>query len=512
MANLSLEQMSVVDMGRFKRRKTSSADDELDARLLHHIKNLDLSSVDDYRDWCAQHGFSRRLNKSWNERCRERYVASSSIAHDCLKTRRRESRNPVETMVAICHLDLTATDLVQSHLKLLARAVRKLPVPSYREPATRAALARLLQTLSSARSGFFHEAPVISQLGRQKGNTYIEALVAIASHSLHWRRRPDTWKSRSKNTRRQFESLLRHLFCDYAMPKFFDSVWFLGSTPTARVQQSWYVNLGKGGSVRDFNFPIPYTRRMAHCFMQAPHDLTVQLAIRWGQLRTFGFTDKQLRALLEIEKFQAFTKHDEFWTSVFRWLARHPTIDPCEYGPLIDYIHNQRFVPEQQIFGRDDHRPDPPQPNFSMQRRHPQSLLRQMYDWHKQLSSDNTLLEANWRRSGFPDFDLVEGQGNAKKLWTIRELLCHQALIIEGRKLNHCVASYRHSCQSGGSSIWTMEVQTYQGKKKRLTIEVQNSRGRIVQARGRANRRPQPREIAILRQWTAEAGLTLGIA
>ncbi|MEM7315449.1 MAG: PcfJ domain-containing protein, partial [Planctomycetota bacterium] len=137
--------------------------------------------------------------------------------------------------------------------------------------------------------------------------------------------------------------------------------------------------------------------------------------------------------------------------------------------------------------------------------------LRQMHTWHKQLASDNTQIEAVWRRSGFPEFDFREGQSQSIKLWTIRELLSREALIIEGRKMNHCVASYSQRCQSSGCSIWTMEVETIGGRKKMLTIEVQNSSGRIVQARGKANRRAKPQELAILRRWTAETGLTLGV-
>jgi hypothetical protein len=413
-------------------------------------------------------------------------------------------------MVAICRQELMATDVVQPHLQLLARSVQNLPIATHHKPMARRALANLIQVTFSARSGFFHEAAAISQLGRQHGNTYIEALVSVAVNYPAWRRTPGTWKVRSKNTRRQFESLLRHLFCEYSMPRFFDSVWFLGDDKRAKQQQRWYLHVGAGGSIRDCDLPIKYTRRMGHYFMLAPSDITVADAIRWGQFKTLGFTDRQIRALLQVNHVNNY-EHEPFWLTVFHWLAAHPCVNDVEYGPLIDFLHNQRFVDERQVFGRDESL-GPPQPNLTMKRRDPHTLLKQMHAWHRQLANDNTQLEAHWRRSGFPEFEHIEGQGKTMQIWTIRELLSREALVIEGRKLNHCVASYVHRCASGGGSIWTMELENIAGRKKLLTIELQNSSGRIVQARGRANRRPRQQEISVLRRWAASAGLTVGVS
>ena len=43
--------------------------------------------------------------------------------------------------------------------------------------------------------------------------------------------------------------------------------------------------------------------------------------------------------------------------------------------------------------------------------------------------------------------------------------------------------------------------------RKVLTIEVSSASGRVVQVRGRSNRRPKANEIGIIRRWAEEQGL-----
>ncbi len=95
------------------------------------------------------------------------------------------------------------------------------------------------------------------------------------------------------------------------------------------------------------------------------------------------------------------------------------------------------------------------------------------------------------------------------KIWTLTELLSTKALVAEGRKMKHCVATYAHSCASGACSIWTLEVETFEGRAKVLTVEVQNRARLICQARGKCNMRPGEEHRGILRRWAENAGLHL---
>jgi hypothetical protein len=145
-----------------------------------------------------------------------------------------------------------------------------------------------------------------------------------------------------------------------------------------------------------------------------------------------------------------------------------------------------------------------------MKGRTPASLLRQVRAWHRTLAKVEQP-KADWPRSGIESFEFVEGteRGGNLKIWTISELLSTKALVAEGRKMKHCVATYSHSCASGACSIWTLEVETFDGRSKMLTIEVQNAARLICQARGKCNMFPGEKHRGILRRWAEQAQLTL---
>jgi hypothetical protein len=128
----------------------------------------------------------------------------------------------------------------------------------------------------------FSEAHV-RQHGRQAGNTFVDGLLALARHSRNWIRPVAVLKPQKHNTRRQFASLTRHLFAKWPVPAYMDSVWFLGNGRGAVQQQEWFLHVGRGQNIRTADLPLPYTKRMAHHFMQAPADLTVEAALRWAR-------------------------------------------------------------------------------------------------------------------------------------------------------------------------------------------------------------------------------------
>lgn len=135
--------------------------------------------------------------------------------------------------------------------------------------------------------------------------------------------------------------------------------------------------------------------------------------------------------------------------------------------------------------------------------------MRQVILWHGRLATDNTQQVRQWPPSGIQGFESTEGSQQDKnlKVWTVRELLGSKALVAEGRKLEHCVATYTPSCARGACSIWTMEVESFQGITKVLNLEVRNSSLTLCQARGKMNRLPTAKERGILTRWAASAGL-----
>ena len=153
----------------------------------------------------------------------------------------------------------------------------------------------------------------------------------------------------------------------------------------------------------------------------------------------------------------------------------------------------------------------PPPPGLCMTGRTPEGLLRQMEDWHGRLAMADRHPVRQWKSSGIDDFEFEEGarENHSLKYWTIRELLSSKALLAEGRRMKHCVASYVQSCTDGHSSIWALEVESFEGRAKAVTIEVRNPSREVCQVRGKKNRLPTEKELSVIRRWAAREGLTV---
>jgi hypothetical protein len=484
------------------RKPKKDCTDELDRDLRMHLRSLGLATVEDYLGWCARHGFSRRTDKHWRVRLKERSYAHRILADARLAQKKQEIRRPEKVIERIFNGELREAEVTEPHLKVVCRACKS----AQESRRTRVAFHHLLQHVSVG-SGLVSGQPVIVPYA---GNTFVDGLLALARHSRCWIRPVAMWKPQTHNTRRQFASLARHLFAHWPVPAFMDSVWFLGNGAGAVQRQEWFLHIGRGENIRTADLPLPYTKRMAHHFLQAPADLTVEAALRWGQICGLGGTERLVRAVIGTRLGTEF-QNDDFWSTVLQFFIANPMLDLVHVGPIIDYIEQQRFVSQDVFVGPGVvERRGPAQPNFTMKGRTPAALLRQVEAWHRTLAKTEQP-KAEWPRSGIEGFEFVEGgeRGSNLKIWTITELLSAKALFAEGRKMKHCVASYAHSCAHGACSIWTLEVETFEGRIKMLTIEVQNAARLICQARGKCNMLPGEKHRGILRRWAEQAGLSL---
>lgn len=483
-----------------------------DHALLEHIKSLNLKTVEDYQRWCDRNGFGRKLQKHWKQRCRERYHAQRAIAKGRLGQIKREKRKLSDVLFDVCSGQLQENDVTLPYLKRLCQILNAGGGHGHERQVDRKALHQLLARVHQCRAKLFDGSPVIEQLGALPGNTYIEALALIAAHSPSWQRPIGDWNPRSHNSGRQFASLLRHLFVTYDdVPAFFDSVWFSGQTKPAAEKRNWYLFVGRGQNIRNCQLPIKLTKKMAHHFMRAPNDATIEQALRWGQIMGLGGDERLARAVFGTRLTEDFS-HDSFWSTVLRWFVAHPMLDRSHVGPIVDYLHNERFV-RQTLYVAPGHREDlaPPQPDLTMKGRTPEAMIRRVHEWHRTLASDNLHQVRQWQPHGIEEFEFVEGseRGDNLRIWTIRELLSSKALIAEGRQLRHCVATYASSCARGRCSIWTVEVESTDGRSKLLTIEVRKGVQLICQIRGKGNRPANEKEKRIIRRWAETAGLRL---
>ena len=339
---------------------------------------------------------------------------------------------------------------------------------------------------------------------------YAEALIALSAHWREWVRPLDDWEPSGSDPEDQFASLVRHLLALYQVPRFLDVAWHSGWTAGGIRQQGWFKHIGRGENIRTAEgLPVPMTRRMAHFFVQGPSGLPILGAFRYVQVLGLGGQESLARSLLGTRLGIDFRNHD-FWVTLIRWLIDNPEVELVHHGPIIDFLHDQKYVPS--VINTLIHLPGQPelvplQPNLSMKGRSPSSLLRAVETWHREMYARRKPILGDWRRSGIPSFrhEVIDETGAAS--YGINELLMSWELDEEGRTLNHCVGAYAPFCLSGQSSIWSLSRTDSSGRVERLlTLQVQNATKEIIQARGWNNRLPTAEELRILAAWTQAGG------
>ena len=206
-------------------------------------------------------------------------------------------------------------------------------------------------------------------------------------------------------------------------------------------------------------------------------------------------------------------RDNEFWETVIRWFIAHRELDRVHHGPIIDYVHEQRFIPSvNNLSSRVRGQPRQPlfvapQPNLTMKGRTPEAMLRAVDRWHRRLGSTRPAVVVEWNPSGIKPL-VVEGA--SRRVYVTSELISSEELQQEGAAMRHCVATYWNVCASGRSSIWSMTVEDSSGQVTRLlTLEVSNAERLVVQARGEANRPPTSEELRILSLWSESGGPAL---
>lgn len=335
----------------------------------------------------------------------------------------------------------------------------------------------------------------------ENAKTPLNALINLSKYIHKAIRSIEDWESPSHNTTRSIANFSRHLYGKYFIPSFMDEAWYNNST----THQNWFLHIGEGHNIRTAQrLPVPLTKREAHFFMQAPKDMGPLNAIRYGQIVNMGGNEAFVRQILKTRIANDYdVERNKFYQSIFVWFMANPMLDTCHYASILDYIHNQKYVGyrlnEQGMM-------IPRQSNFCMKGRDPESLLKQVEAWHRQIGKEN-------RGNNFPEWAACGRKGLYHKtnetLHTVREICTQKELIEEGRKMHHCVGSYAGSCARREISIWSYEVMDNTGVEKVLTLEVSNRDNIIRQARGKYNKMPTASDMHFVKMWSREAGICL---
>jgi hypothetical protein len=329
-----------------------------------------------------------------------------------------------------------------------------------------------------------------------------ELVPALAHIGLHYAQRIrelSDWQPPSKNAFHQLTSLLRHLFDQYGdVPAWVLSGW--GSDPERQAGLDLTLlalHLGRGQALRRFaGLPVPISKRQEHALRLAPAGCTFQEAYRYAQLAERDATEWLGVALSSRLGREPIGPDDGLWLAVLDLFRAEPEVDPWQFGPVCDWIYFRRCVGSPT---------EPAQPGFSLKGRSLASLLAHTARWHRTLGNVSRnpqymkLLESTW--PGLPVPDFAGGEGD----WVqVRQLRDYPALLEEGQRMHHCVASYQRSCQLGRNGIFSL---TFNGARM-LTLQLTAAR-QLVQVRGKYNRLASAEEQRWVHQWLAEARLTV---
>lgn len=318
----------------------------------------------------------------------------------------------------------------------------------------------------------------------------VGGLLAIAEHREVWLRPLDTWQAAGRTATATFSSLAHHLLACYPVAAVLLSCWFRGVDDAARRAQGWFRHVGQGGSLRTAGFPLVLTKRAAHHFAHAPTDLSIEAALRWAQVRSLKGDDWTARRVTWTRLGHEF-EAPEFWDPFLHRLVRESRrIRMPQLWELVEYLHAQRTD----------------QPDFTIRGRSIETLQKEAVAWKSERAREEKRRIVRWEPSAIEPFRHTTADGRD---WSIRELLGSDELNAEGKAMRHCVGTYKRQCARRLTTIWSLALETPEGRRRRVTVEVDPETREIDQAKAKFNARPDAASHAVLVEWARREGLKL---
>ena len=366
----------------------------------------------------------------------------------------------------------------------------------------RPAVTKILHAFKTTRNpqNLLHILLNLNERGFVESLYMLRSIASVADNYKDRLRDIESWTLTTQNPRKQASLLLRHLYANYDVPLFMDSVFYKGGT----LHQEWFKHLGSGQNLRSATgLPIQVSKKIAHHFGKAPAHYTVTEALRWAQIHAIGGDKRLAEAIRRTRLVHTFTD-DTFWVSLLRFLNAHLSeLDPRDINRLVEYIYNIRFVPRRVLIaGGGERQVSPLQPRFRLKGKCLKTLLAAAESWEHSPAEDSV---AGLEWGPCQKIEPFQFQCAEHGLWSIRELLSSSELIQEGKAMQHCVGDieYANACYAGESTIWSMGCDPGTGTENLLTIELEleENNSTFDEIRGYRNRFPTSKEISILRIW-----------
>lgn len=401
---------------------------------------------------------------------------------------------------------------LRQHCHLLSRTFRgPHPLTDPIRPACR----RLVSAISGNCGLLTHSHPSEFPL--------IPVMVRIAAYSGYWIREPETWSPGSDSTPRDIiRSLLEHLFARWPMPACFDSAWLVKGELRC-LERDWYCHLASGGSLRNVQgMPPSISAKALHLAMNAPRDLTIREALRYGQVMASGGSDELLAEVLASRMVRDLS-NDAVWSRLIVKVIAAGNLKPRNFGIIADTLLQ---VISKHGWKRAETLIDLPLHELlSYCRTFWRSILKVVGashpDWKPtDIDCPNIRSELlhhyneHWPRlQGSKPFESACHRGGQTIPCRIMELTYQWQLVAESKAMKHCVDSYVRKCRLGKSSIFSLRTDENEydnpAETSHLTIEVNRQSRKIIQVRGKWNQSFAPERIPLLRKWAHELDLVI---
>ena len=336
---------------------------------------------------------------------------------------------------------------------------------------------------------------------REASNSPVFPVISeFDKYSSFFVRNSDAFKSRLKSSDRDRLRLeaARYLFCKYPVGSVLSSCWLHEpkklDDKNISTFRHWFICVGNGRSFYKDCVKDVFTKKEAHFFLTCPHELSIESCMVYAVAKAANAKDGDAIRLAKT-KLSA-RMFEPFWRECVRFFVQHMPTNVAQANDLIDYIQNKhRENNNFSLFGA----------GYTLK-----SMLVKTEEWHRELQRVKVLGNVSW--DGVPVHNFrhtTKDKHGLEHVWTITQILNSKDLAAEGTAMRHCVFSYKGGCVSGRLSIWSMTVDDFiNSKTRKLTIELSND-GRIVQARGVANRSPRPDELHVLELWRRKEGFSI---
>jgi hypothetical protein len=283
----------------------------------------------------------------------------------------------------------------------------------------------------------------------------------------------------------KISELIEALFSTFIVPRVFLRNFYTNKLNI--VEKDWFAHILKGHNIiHAENLPIVFTRKAAHILRTFHNEnMSVTQAIIYCSVEALvndHFYSRQVVLGIRNELEAA------YWVKTMGILYQNG-LSSRFVIEVMDYIENKVFIEGE---------------NLDLKRKKVTNLLADVRDWHRRINEQKILKDA---RKNLPDKGIedhiIEYEGSTFEITQIKKVL---DLYYEGQTLNHCVYTYKNSCFSGRSVIFSLRLFVDEELKTPLiTIEIRGKQ--IVQTRGNYNRLPTENEKKIIQLWAKEKGL-----